>query len=83
MSHCGFSYTRAFGDSPRNFEGWSSDEDGIPSTNYHTNGRTFEVTTDLTCAASLHEQNCLPRPEVENEIQTRRERRKEAEKAHA
>ncbi|GFY35220.1 hypothetical protein TNCV_5045941 [Trichonephila clavipes] len=40
-----FSYTRAFGDGPRNFEPWSSDEDdtraGTPSPNYHTNGRTF------------------------------------------
>ncbi|GFW01466.1 hypothetical protein TNCV_5031161 [Trichonephila clavipes] len=34
------SYTRAFGDGPRNFEPWSSDVDdtlaGTPSPNYHT-----------------------------------------------
>ncbi|GFU52161.1 hypothetical protein TNCV_4186111 [Trichonephila clavipes] len=38
---------RAFGDRPRNFESWSSDMDdtcaGIPSPNYHTNGRTCQV----------------------------------------
>ncbi|GFW60588.1 hypothetical protein TNCV_569341 [Trichonephila clavipes] len=42
---CVLCYTRAFGDGPRNFEPWSSDEDDIelpPSTNYHatpTRGR--------------------------------------------
>ncbi|GFW29270.1 hypothetical protein TNCV_742121 [Trichonephila clavipes] len=34
-----FSYTRYFGDEPRNFERWSSDVDdtlaGTPSPNYH------------------------------------------------
>ncbi|GFW82354.1 hypothetical protein TNCV_3818351 [Trichonephila clavipes] len=53
-----FSYTRAFGDRPRNFEPWSSDEDdtraGTPSPNYHTNGRRFQLSTDLTCIAALH-----------------------------
>ncbi|GFT26490.1 hypothetical protein TNCV_3603421 [Trichonephila clavipes] len=51
-------YTRAFGDGPRHFESWSSDKDdtwaGTPSPNYHTNGRTLELRTDLTCIASLH-----------------------------
>ncbi|GFX56623.1 hypothetical protein TNCV_3954501 [Trichonephila clavipes] len=35
-----FSYTRAFGDGPRNFEPWSSEVDdtwaGTPTPNYHT-----------------------------------------------
>ncbi|GFX10283.1 hypothetical protein TNCV_1866801 [Trichonephila clavipes] len=35
-----FSYTKGFGDEPRNFEQWSSDVDetrvGTPSANYHT-----------------------------------------------
>ncbi|GFU59724.1 hypothetical protein TNCV_3186801 [Trichonephila clavipes] len=25
-----------------------------PSSNYHTNGRTFQLSTDLTCIAALH-----------------------------
>ncbi|GFW80003.1 hypothetical protein TNCV_984121 [Trichonephila clavipes] len=36
---CDGNYTRAFGDGPRNFEPWSSDEDdsgaGTASPNYH------------------------------------------------
>ncbi|GFV24521.1 hypothetical protein TNCV_814051 [Trichonephila clavipes] len=57
MSRCS-GYTRAFGDGPRNCEPWSSDEDdtgaGTLSPNYHTNGRTFELSTDLTYIAPLH-----------------------------
>ncbi|GFU76612.1 uncharacterized protein TNCV_1272611 [Trichonephila clavipes] len=53
-----YSYTRAFGDRSHNFEPWSSDEDnngvGITSPNYDTNGRTFELSTDLRCIAPLH-----------------------------
>ncbi|GFW44780.1 hypothetical protein TNCV_4510941 [Trichonephila clavipes] len=53
-----FHYTRAFGDGPRNLEPWSSDVDDTradtPSLNYHTNGRTFQLSTDLTCIAALH-----------------------------
>ncbi|GFV47423.1 hypothetical protein TNCV_4830791 [Trichonephila clavipes] len=52
------SYSRAFGDVPRNFEPWLSDEDehelAPPSPNYHTNGRTFELSTNLMCIATLH-----------------------------
>ncbi|GFY23263.1 hypothetical protein TNCV_3939591 [Trichonephila clavipes] len=52
-----FSYPRAFGDEPRNFESWSSDETtpelSHPSPNYHTNRRTFELSTDFTCFAPL------------------------------
>ncbi|GFW43433.1 hypothetical protein TNCV_4612941 [Trichonephila clavipes] len=51
-------YTRAFGDGPRKFEPWSSDVDdtwaGSLSPNYHTNGRTFPLSTDLACIAALH-----------------------------
>ncbi|GFS48646.1 hypothetical protein TNCV_769971 [Trichonephila clavipes] len=38
---------RAFGDSPRNFELWSrtTPELELPSPNYHTNGRTFKLST--------------------------------------
>ncbi|GFX44685.1 hypothetical protein TNCV_2427691 [Trichonephila clavipes] len=47
------SYTRAFGDGPRNFEPWSRDLDetraGTRSPNYHTSGRTFQLSIDLTC----------------------------------
>ncbi|GFU79035.1 hypothetical protein TNCV_548481 [Trichonephila clavipes] len=50
-----YSYTRAFGNGPHKFKPWSSDEDdnsaGIPSPNYNTNGRTFELSTDLRCIA--------------------------------
>ncbi|GFW12484.1 hypothetical protein TNCV_817371 [Trichonephila clavipes] len=49
---------RAFGNGHHNFKPWSSDEDdtraGTPSPNYHTNGRTIELSTNLTCIASLH-----------------------------
>ncbi|GFU30488.1 hypothetical protein TNCV_1687451 [Trichonephila clavipes] len=48
----------AFGDGPRNFEPWLSDKDDTwlapSSPNYHTNGRTFELSADLTCIAPLH-----------------------------
>ncbi|GFT82148.1 hypothetical protein TNCV_3910671 [Trichonephila clavipes] len=57
------SYTNAIGDGPRNFEPWSSHEDitstGTPSPNYHTNGRTFEASTDLTCIAPLHDRSSV------------------------
>ncbi|GFX24879.1 hypothetical protein TNCV_3451511 [Trichonephila clavipes] len=55
-----FSYSRVFGDGPRNFEPWTSQEDdtrdGIPSPNYHStsNGKTFELSTDLICIDPLH-----------------------------
>ncbi|GFX29357.1 hypothetical protein TNCV_3218911 [Trichonephila clavipes] len=39
---------RTFGDEPRNFESWSSDESAPSSPNYYTNERTFELTTNLT-----------------------------------
>ncbi|GFV86672.1 hypothetical protein TNCV_4185251 [Trichonephila clavipes] len=52
------SYMRAFGDGLRNFEPWPSDENdsraGTPSPNYHTNGRMFQLSTDLTCIAAVH-----------------------------
>ncbi|GFV11603.1 hypothetical protein TNCV_975931 [Trichonephila clavipes] len=51
-----FSYTRAFSDRPRHFEPWSIDEDDTwadtTSPLVHTNGRTFEISTDLTCIAT-------------------------------
>ncbi|GFY11625.1 hypothetical protein TNCV_4230941 [Trichonephila clavipes] len=47
-----------FDNGPRYFEPWSSDVDdtgaGTPSPNYHTNGRMFQLSTDLTCIAALH-----------------------------
>ncbi|GFS84796.1 circumsporozoite protein [Trichonephila clavipes] len=47
----------SFGDGSRNFEPRSSDEDdtraGTSCPNYHTNGWTFELSTDLTYIASL------------------------------
>ncbi|GFW12183.1 hypothetical protein TNCV_5111281 [Trichonephila clavipes] len=48
---------RASGDSPRNFELWSrrTPELELPSRNYHTNGRTFKLSTDLMCIVPLHE----------------------------
>ncbi|GFU88871.1 hypothetical protein TNCV_4445461 [Trichonephila clavipes] len=33
---------------------WTTPELAPPSSNYHTNGRTFEVSTDLTCIVPLH-----------------------------
>ncbi|GFY04332.1 hypothetical protein TNCV_4414201 [Trichonephila clavipes] len=54
------SYTRAFGDGPRHFEPWSSDGDdtlaGTPlfKLPHHTNGRTFDLSTDLKRIAALH-----------------------------
>ncbi|GFW01441.1 transposase [Trichonephila clavipes] len=59
-SHCSASYTRAFSDGPRHFETWSSAEETTPeleppSPNYHTNRRTFELSTDLKCIAPLYE----------------------------
>ncbi|GFX56226.1 hypothetical protein TNCV_1631551 [Trichonephila clavipes] len=48
-----FSYTRAFGDGQRNFEPWSAPELAPPPPNYHTNGRKFQLSTDLTCIAAL------------------------------
>ncbi|GFV13536.1 uncharacterized protein TNCV_67391 [Trichonephila clavipes] len=53
-------YTRAFGDGPRHFD--PSDEDDTragTSPDYHTNGRTFELSTDLACIASLHGENLV------------------------
>ncbi|GFU48912.1 hypothetical protein TNCV_3209151 [Trichonephila clavipes] len=49
-------FPRAFGDGPHNFEPWSSNEDDTrtPSPTYHTTGRTFELSTDLTYNAPLH-----------------------------
>ncbi|GFX03505.1 hypothetical protein TNCV_4750901 [Trichonephila clavipes] len=44
-----------FRDGSRNFEPCSSDEDNTlagNSSNYHTNGRTYELSTDLMCFAS-------------------------------
>ncbi|GFX08383.1 hypothetical protein TNCV_3268721 [Trichonephila clavipes] len=48
--------SRAFGDGPRNFEPlWTAPELAPPSPNYHyTNGRAFELSTDLACIAPLH-----------------------------
>ncbi|GFV63681.1 hypothetical protein TNCV_1962271 [Trichonephila clavipes] len=51
------SYMRAFGNGPRDFEPWSSNrtlELAPSSPNYHTNGRVFELSTDLTCISHLH-----------------------------
>ncbi|GFU58488.1 hypothetical protein TNCV_697491 [Trichonephila clavipes] len=33
---------------------WTTPELAPPSPNYHTNGRTFQLSTDLTCIAALH-----------------------------
>ncbi|GFU74310.1 hypothetical protein TNCV_4440301, partial [Trichonephila clavipes] len=47
-------YTRAFGDGPRHFDHgqvtWTTPETGTHSPNYPTtpNGRTFQLSTDLT-----------------------------------
>ncbi|GFW36104.1 hypothetical protein TNCV_4929671 [Trichonephila clavipes] len=49
-------FTRAFGDGPRNFEPWSSDDDdtsaGTPP--HHTNGRSFESRYIQCALAPLH-----------------------------
>ncbi|GFV01776.1 hypothetical protein TNCV_2258371 [Trichonephila clavipes] len=52
-------YTRAFGDGPQFLNHgqvtWTTPELAPPSPNYHTtNGRTFQLSTDLTCIAALH-----------------------------
>ncbi|GFV42674.1 alpha-2 adrenergic receptor [Trichonephila clavipes] len=61
LSQC--CYTRALGEGPRNFEPWSSNVDdtgaGTPSPNYHTNGRTFQLSTDLTCIAALQDRSLV------------------------
>ncbi|GFW91910.1 hypothetical protein TNCV_4080701 [Trichonephila clavipes] len=33
---------------------WTTPELAPPSPIYHTNGRTFQLSTDLTCIAALH-----------------------------
>ncbi|GFY28979.1 hypothetical protein TNCV_4721071 [Trichonephila clavipes] len=33
---------------------WTTPELAPPSPNYHTNGSTFQLSTDLTCIAALH-----------------------------
>ncbi|GFW93210.1 hypothetical protein TNCV_3333701 [Trichonephila clavipes] len=33
---------------------WTTPKLAAPSPNYHTNGRTFQLLTDLTCIAALH-----------------------------
>ncbi|GFX04322.1 hypothetical protein TNCV_3974701 [Trichonephila clavipes] len=33
---------------------WTTPELAPPSPNYHTNERTFQLLTDLTCIAALH-----------------------------
>ncbi|GFX62208.1 hypothetical protein TNCV_3305821 [Trichonephila clavipes] len=33
---------------------WTTPELAPPSPNYHTNWRTFQLSTDLTCIAALH-----------------------------
>ncbi|GFX20871.1 hypothetical protein TNCV_79261 [Trichonephila clavipes] len=33
---------------------WTTPELAPPSPNYHTNGRTFQLSTDLTYIAALH-----------------------------
>ncbi|GFW45401.1 hypothetical protein TNCV_4735081 [Trichonephila clavipes] len=52
------SYMRALGDGSRNIQPMSSDEDDTravtTSPNYHTNRRTFQLSTDFTCIAPLH-----------------------------
>ncbi|GFY02437.1 hypothetical protein TNCV_3503181 [Trichonephila clavipes] len=55
------SHTRAFVNGPRNFETWSSEVNHTwarspppPFPNYHSNGRTFELRTDLSRIAPLH-----------------------------
>ncbi|GFS79538.1 hypothetical protein TNCV_2370491 [Trichonephila clavipes] len=53
-------YTKASGDGSRNLEPLSSNEDdayaGTPLSKllHHTNGRKFEISTDLMCIAPLH-----------------------------
>ncbi|GFV53980.1 hypothetical protein TNCV_2047801 [Trichonephila clavipes] len=49
-------HTRAFVDETRNFEPWLSDEDNTYNlvSPLLTNRRTFQLSTDLTCIASLH-----------------------------
>ncbi|PRD31438.1 UNVERIFIED_CONTAM: hypothetical protein NCL1_23560 [Trichonephila clavipes] len=53
------SYTRAFGDGPRNFESWSSDVDdtsaGILSPNYHTTPTAYEGGLELGIFRSENE----------------------------
>ncbi|GFU69885.1 hypothetical protein TNCV_113041 [Trichonephila clavipes] len=34
---------------------WTTPELAPPSPNYHANGRTFQLSTDLTCIAALHD----------------------------
>ncbi|GFW29265.1 hypothetical protein TNCV_742071 [Trichonephila clavipes] len=50
------SYTRAFVDGPRNIEPWSSDEDAPELTPplLTTNGRMFDLSTDLMGFDPLH-----------------------------
>ncbi|GFU78020.1 hypothetical protein TNCV_4854981 [Trichonephila clavipes] len=33
---------------------WTTPELAPPSPNYHTNGKMFQLSTDLTCIAALH-----------------------------
>ncbi|GFX27091.1 hypothetical protein TNCV_439971 [Trichonephila clavipes] len=47
-------YTRAFGDESHDFEPWPQVTWTTPELAPHTNGRTFQLSTDLTCIAALH-----------------------------
>ncbi|GFT22065.1 hypothetical protein TNCV_3271261 [Trichonephila clavipes] len=39
---------------------WTTPEPALSSPNYHTNGRMFELSTDLTCIAAPHvRQNAM------------------------
>ncbi|GFW77233.1 hypothetical protein TNCV_2726631 [Trichonephila clavipes] len=38
---------------------WTTPELASPSPNYHTNGRTFQLSTDLTCIAALHGESLV------------------------
>ncbi|GFW53798.1 hypothetical protein TNCV_3938921 [Trichonephila clavipes] len=67
-----YNYTKAFGDGPRHFEPWSSDEDdtlaATPSPNYHTNERTFALSIErhrsptrwVFSGTGLELMTCLP-----------------------
>ncbi|GFW34208.1 hypothetical protein TNCV_384241 [Trichonephila clavipes] len=60
-----YSYSRAFGDGPRNFEPWSSDEEDTwadtPSPKYPTTPKRGYLSsrTDLTCIAPLHDESSV------------------------
>ncbi|GFX53752.1 uncharacterized protein TNCV_1596981 [Trichonephila clavipes] len=71
-----FNYIRAFGDEPHKFEPWLNDEGPHLSSHplsllaNYTNGRTFELSTDLKGITPLHGEYFVYRPRTRDKSAT-------------